>query len=125
MWFCWKSPQSFDIWHDAVCLALGIPHPNRNVATDEIDESAQWTTAYTEAIVVAEDDVRAYVEVHVAELVSDGLGVPSGPPPPPKPFDSWLLDEDSCLWQPPTPYPDDGEQYMWDETTVSWVQSAE
>jgi hypothetical protein len=44
---------------------------------------------------------------------------------PPKPFDSWVLNEDSCLWGPPTPYPDDGEQYTWDETTVSWVQSAE
>ena len=44
---------------------------------------------------------------------------------PPKPFPSWVLNEDSCLWEPPTPYPDDGEQYTWDETTVSWVQSAE
>ena len=43
---------------------------------------------------------------------------------PPKPFPSWVLDEDSCLWEPPTPYPDDGEQYIWDETTVSWMQSA-
>lgn len=40
---------------------------------------------------------------------------------PPKPFESWVLNEDTCLWEPPTPYPDDGEQYTWDETTVSWV----
>lgn len=44
---------------------------------------------------------------------------------PPKPYPSWVLNEDNCLWEPPIPYPDDGEQYMWDETTVSWVQSAE
>ena len=40
---------------------------------------------------------------------------------PPKPFESWVLNEDSCLWEPPVPYPDDGEQYTWDETTLSWI----
>jgi hypothetical protein len=40
---------------------------------------------------------------------------------PPKPFNSWLLNEDTCLWGPPTPCPDDGNIYMWDEATVSWV----
>ena len=34
---------------------------------------------------------------------------------PPQPFASWLLDDDSCLWQPPIPMPDDGQQYRWDE----------
>ena len=38
----------------------------------------------------------------------------------PKPFESWLLDEDSCLWQAPVAYPNDGEQYIWDEESVSW-----
>ncbi len=40
---------------------------------------------------------------------------------PPKPFASWLLNEDTCLWEPPVPYPDDGNRYAWDEATVSWV----
>jgi len=40
---------------------------------------------------------------------------------PPKPFESWVLDEFSCLWNAPTPYPDDGKIYYWDETTQSWV----
>ena len=39
----------------------------------------------------------------------------------PQPFPSWALDEDSCLWNPPTPYPDDGNRYTWDEPTTSWV----
>jgi len=83
MWYSWYSSYLFNTWHDAVKLALGIPYPGRNAATGEIDEDAQWTTAYTEPIVVAEDDVRAYVEDTVASLVSDGLGVPSEPPPAP------------------------------------------
>ena len=41
---------------------------------------------------------------------------------PPKPFNSWVLDETSCLWEAPTPYPDDGERYTWNETTTSWDQ---
>tara|TARA_Y100000310_G_C20575384_1_gene760136 strand:- start:54 stop:422 length:369 start_codon:yes stop_codon:yes gene_type:complete len=41
---------------------------------------------------------------------------------PPKPFPSWLLNEDTCLWDSPTPYPDDGNDYNWDEPTTSWVE---
>ena len=37
------------------------------------------------------------------------------------PFPSWSLDE-NFLWQPPTPYPDDGAAYYWDEGTTSWVE---
>ena len=44
---------------------------------------------------------------------------------PPKPFDSWILDEFSCLWVAPTPYPNDGERYVWNEETLSWVLTEE
>lgn len=73
-WYTWASLIDFNTWHDKVCTALGIPHPGRNAATGEIDPEAQWTTAYTEAVVVADDDVRAIVEQHVAETVPNGLG---------------------------------------------------
>ena len=39
---------------------------------------------------------------------------------PPQPFASWILDEDTCQWQAPTPHPDDGERYFWNEHAVSW-----
>lgn len=39
---------------------------------------------------------------------------------PPKPFASWVLDEDTCLWKAPVPYPTDGKRYVWNELTVSW-----
>ena len=38
----------------------------------------------------------------------------------PKPFPSWTLDEATCLWEPPTPMPNDGKPYVWDENTTSW-----
>jgi hypothetical protein len=41
---------------------------------------------------------------------------------PPQPFASWVLNEDTCLWGAPTPYPDDGKAYKWDEATTSWVE---
>ena len=40
---------------------------------------------------------------------------------PPKPFNSWTLNETTCIWEAPTSYPDDGNIYYWDEDTTSWV----
>jgi len=39
---------------------------------------------------------------------------------PPKLFDSWELNEDSCLWEAPIPYPEDGNKYIWNEETQNW-----
>lgn len=41
---------------------------------------------------------------------------------PPKPFASWVLNEDTCLWDAPVPYPTDGAVYVWDEETVAWIE---
>lgn len=41
----------------------------------------------------------------------------------PKPYNSWILNEDTCLWEPPVPMPIDGKTYQWDEDSVSWVES--
>lgn len=40
----------------------------------------------------------------------------------PQPFPSWLLNEETCLWESPIPYPADGKMYEWNETTTSWVE---
>jgi hypothetical protein len=39
----------------------------------------------------------------------------------PKPYPSWLLNTTTCQWQAPVPYPIDGQRYVWDEATLSWV----
>ena len=41
-------------------------------------------------------------------------------PPKPQGFDSWVLNESSCLWEAPVAYPDDGQMYTWNEDTTSW-----
>lgn len=40
---------------------------------------------------------------------------------PPKPYPSWLLNEETCSWDPPVPYPQDGNSYVWDETVKNWI----
>ena len=39
---------------------------------------------------------------------------------PPKPFNSWSLNETTCQWQAPVAYPDDNKKYRWNEDTTSW-----
>jgi hypothetical protein len=41
---------------------------------------------------------------------------------PPKPFNSWLLDEDTCLWNAPVPMPEDGKMYTWNEEELKWEE---
>jgi hypothetical protein len=40
----------------------------------------------------------------------------------PKPFPSWILDEETCLWNPSVPKPNDGKLYLWDEENLTWVE---
>ena len=42
---------------------------------------------------------------------------------PPQLFPSWLLNEETCLWEPPIPVPEDGKDYRWDEQAGDWVEA--
>jgi hypothetical protein len=41
---------------------------------------------------------------------------------PPQPFPSWNLNEDTCLWSAPAPYPTDGKEYYWNEEVLNWQE---
>jgi hypothetical protein len=41
---------------------------------------------------------------------------------PPKPFNSWLLNEDTCNWYAPKTMPTDNKQYKWDEASLNWIE---
>ena len=43
---------------------------------------------------------------------------------PPKQYESWTLNETTCQWEAPVAYPDDGNQYTWNETTQTWDEVA-
>jgi hypothetical protein len=40
----------------------------------------------------------------------------------PQPYPSWTLNETTCQWEAPTPYPDDDGRYTWNEETLSWIE---
>ena len=40
---------------------------------------------------------------------------------PSKTYESWILNEDTCLWESPVPYPNDGKHYYWDEEQQNWI----
>ena len=41
---------------------------------------------------------------------------------PPKPFASWTLNDDTCLWDCPVSYPTDGKVYTWNESQQQWIE---
>lgn len=43
----------------------------------------------------------------------------------PKFFDSWILNEETCLWEAPIPHPNDGKNYYWNEENISWEEIVE
>jgi len=43
----------------------------------------------------------------------------------PQPYPSWILNEDTCQWESPVPYPDDDKMYNWDEDITNWVAAVE
>lgn len=42
----------------------------------------------------------------------------------PQPYNSWILNEDTCIWESPTTLPNDGKSYIWDENTISWIEDS-
>jgi len=40
---------------------------------------------------------------------------------PKKPYNSWILNETTCLWEAPIPYPTDGQRYSWNEENKNWT----
>jgi len=41
---------------------------------------------------------------------------------PPKQFGSWILNEETCLWDAPVPHPGDDKIYQWDEDAINWIE---
>ena len=88
-------------WKQTSYNTIGGVHYEPNSSTPSADQSKAFRKNYA-AIGDTYDPVRdAFI--------------------PPKPFNSWVLNETSCTWDAPVSYPDDGQKYEWDEDTVNWV----
>lgn len=42
---------------------------------------------------------------------------------PPKPYESWVLNEETCLWEAPAPRPEDDKIYYWNEDSLTWIEA--
>jgi len=107
---------------------------------DVVEGIADWETYYApEGFTVKQTSYNTYGGVHYTNgLPSDdqskalrfnyaGIGYSYDETRdafiPPQPYASWVLDEDTCLWDSPIPYPTDSEGiYNWNEETQSWVE---
>ena len=101
--------------HNDVTIIDGVEDEQRGIdfLNDLFPDSGTWVqTSYN-------DNFRTrYASVGgTYDTTSDLFVVP-------QPFPSWSLDE-NFVWQPPTPMPDDGNVYVWDEATTSWVEITE
>ena len=113
------------------------------VGRDDVVESiGDWETYYApEGFTVKQTSYNTYGGVHydpeTGEPSADqskalrfnyaGIGFTFDPDKgtdgafiPAKPFDSWVLDEATCLWTAPLPYPEDGATYTWNEELFVW-----
>lgn len=52
----------------------------------------------------------------------DDLNIPEGAFVPPQNFPSWVLNEETCQWEAPTPQPDNSKAWYWDEEQLQWVE---
>ena len=59
----------------------------------------------------------SFTEIEVTDNEKDAFIAP-------QPYNSWTLNETTCLWEAPVNYPDDGKYYAWNEETTSWDEIA-
>ena len=107
---------------NTVVRVLVVPddqeHRGQEYLADDLGLGGTWVqTSYnTSGNVHALDGTPLHMNYAGIGYSWDGTGFAC-----PQEFGSWSLDDD-YVWQPPTPYPDDGNDYEWDEGTTSWVE---
>ena len=96
------SEQTGDVYKQTSYNTRGGIHYDPNTNTPSVDQSKALRKNYAGIGYTYDDVLDAFI--------------------PPKPFPSWVLNEQTCLWESPTPMPNDGKMYIWDENTLSWVE---
>ena len=93
-------------------------HRGHEFMADDLGQGGTWiqTSYNTRGNVHSLGGTPLHMNYAGIGFAWDGTGFASA-----QPYESWTLDE-NYVWQPPTPYPDDGNDYEWDEATTSWVE---
>jgi len=89
-------------WVQTSYNTLGGKHYNPKTGEESADQSKALRKNYASVGFTYDEERDAFI--------------------PPKPYDSWLLDEDTCWWIPPVIMPQDQKHYKWNEDTISWVE---
>ena len=123
----WGSP---DNWIKTSYNTKGGKHYSMTTTEESIKvvDPREWSPTYNQEI----DKLK---QSSVSETSSDGDGLRKNYAGigytynasrdafyAPQPYPSWTLDDDTCIWNAPTAYPDDGKMYDWDEDTTEWVE---
>jgi len=112
---------------NVVCVPDDQEHRGQEYMADDLGLGGTWIqTSYNTYANVhyetnGEPDGGTPLHMNYAGIGCswDGTGFAA-----PQPYPSWSLDE-NYIWQPPTPMPDDGLFYEWDEATTSWMEITE
>jgi len=96
-------------------------HRGQEFMANDLGQVGSWiqTSYNTRANVHKNGGTPLHMNYAGIGHVWDGTGFAA-----PQPYPSWTLDS-GYQWQPPTPMPDDGKVYVWDEATTSWVEITE
>jgi hypothetical protein len=94
-------------------------HRGQEFLADDVGLGGTWVqTSYnTRANVHTDGGTPLHMNYAGIGYSWDGTGFAE-----PQPYPSWVLDG-NYVWQPPTPMPDDGNGYYWDEDTTSWIEA--
>lgn len=123
-----------------------LAHTRVNLKGNQMSHFAKVTDGIVTQVIVAEPEFfTTFVDSSPGEWVQTSYNTRAGQHPegrplrknyagigytydsardafiPPKPFPSWILNEETCLWESPTPYPQDGGGHIWDEESKTWV----
>lgn len=112
--------------NNVVLRVLVIPdeqeHRGQDFLANDLGLGGQWVqTSYN---TFAGKHLHGGIPLHKnfagVGFIFDGIGFHR-----PKPFPSWTFDEETYIWQPPVPLPDDHRMYQWDEDNQTWVNLAQ
>jgi hypothetical protein len=99
-WEAYYAPEGFTVKQTSYNTSGGV-HYNPETGEPSDDQSKALRFNYAGIGYTYDEDRDAFI--------------------PPKPFESWVLNNYTCLWEAPEPYPTDGESYTWDEDVTDWV----
>ena len=101
-------------------IVIGDAHDSPNIKQDRFKWIGKYIKESEPDYIIQIGDWASFDSLSFFQKNSSQAGKLKDAFIPPKPFNSWTLNEDTCLWEPPIPYPNDGKLYNWNAPNQSW-----